>query len=269
VSVTPEPTSWRTAEERDRIADERDARADEREIEQEMRQALADERARYFEGKFAGSDSLMVRREDWSAEDCSVPDSTAVLRSGMRVSVLSIIWTVLASSVSIAIGVRASNLVLAAFGATGLMDAAGSAALVMHFRHAIRHETFSQRHERVALLVVTGGLLVVASGTIVVSVIKLVSGNHGESTAVGMGVAAASAVVLVVLARRKLTLGRAIPSQAMVADGWLSSTGAVLAVVAVLGTALSAGGWWWADPIAALVVAIGAASVGLTLARQT
>lgn len=198
-----------------------------------------------------------------------MPNATAALRSGMRVSVVSIVWTVLASGISIALGLRSSNLVLTAFGCTGLLDAAGSLALVIHFRHAIKHETFSQRHERVAFVVVIGGLFVVALGTIIESVIKLGSGKHGETTVVGIGVAAASVLVLTVLARRKVILGRAIPSAALVADGWLSTTGAVLAVVTVLGTALSALGLWWADPIAALVVAMGATSVALTLARQT
>ena len=195
-------------------------------------------------------------------------DATATLRSGERVSVLSIVWTVAASTVSIAIGVRASNLVLVAFGCTGILDAAGSVALVVHFRHALKHETFSERHEHVAFLVVTGGLVVVAGATMIESVMRLVEGARGERTVVGISVAAASVVVLALLASRKIALGRAIPSQALVADGWLSTTGAVLAAVTVLGTALSALGLWWADPAAALVVAACALAVAATLVRQ-
>lgn len=210
----------------------------------------------------------MVCREVRSAGNLTVFDSTAALRFGLRVSGLSIVWTVVASSVSIAVGVRASNLVLVAFGSTGMLDAAGSVALVVHFRHALKHETLSERHERVAFVVVTGGLIVVALATVVESVMRLVTGSHGEQTTVGIGVAATSVVVLAVLARRKVVLGRAIPSHALVADRWLSTTGAVLAVVTVAGTALSALGLWWADPVAALVVAAGAFTVAVTLARQ-
>jgi divalent metal cation (Fe/Co/Zn/Cd) transporter len=192
----------------------------------------------------------------------------ADLRAGVRVSSFSIAWTVTASTVSVVLGVKASNLVLVAFGCTGLLDAAGSTALVVHFRHALKHETFSERHERVAFLVVTGGLVVVALATVVESVVRLVTQKHGEQTLVGIGVAAASVVVLALLARRKIELGRSIPSQALVADGLLSTTGAVLAVVTVVGTLLSALGWWWADPVAALVVAIGALAVAVILHRQ-
>jgi divalent metal cation (Fe/Co/Zn/Cd) transporter len=196
------------------------------------------------------------------------PQDAAELRAGVRVSSVSIAWTLAASAVSVVLGVKASNLVLVAFGCTGLLDAAGSIALVVHFRHALRHETFSERHEHVAFLIVTGGLVVVALATVAESVVRLVTQKHGEQTLVGIGVAAASVVVLALLARRKIELGRSIPSQALVADGLLSATGAVLAVVTVLGTLLSALGWWWADPVAALVVAVGALAVAVILHRQ-
>ena len=42
----------------------------------------------------------------------------------------------------------------------------------------------------------------------------------------------------------------------------------VLAVVTVIGTALSGLGLWWADPVAALVVAAGALGVAVILARE-
>ena len=199
-----------------------------------------------------------------------MPESTATadLRSGVRVSTMSIAWTVVASTVAIAAGLKASSLVLIAFGCTGLLDAAGSLALVVHFRHALKHETFSERHERIAFLVVTGGLVLVALTTMVESVSRLLTQTQGEQTLTGIGVAAASVVVLALLARVKLALGRRIPSQALFADGLLSTTGAVLGVVTVLGTLLSALGWWWADPIAALVVAVGALAVAVILARQ-
>lgn len=190
------------------------------------------------------------------------------LRAGVTVSVVSIAWTVVASTVAIVIGAQASSIVLVAFGCTGLLDAAGSVALVVHFRHALRHERFSERHEHVAFLVVTTGLVIVAVATIVDSVMHLLKAGAAEQSTAGVWVAAASAVVLALLARRKILLGRSIPSQALLADGVLSSTGALLAVVTVVGTVLAAHGWWWADPVAALVVALGALSVALLLARQ-
>lgn len=123
-----------------------------------------------------------------------MPEATSMaarnLRSGLRVSWLSIVWTLAASAVSISAGLRAASLVLLAFGCTGLLDAAGSVALVVHFRHALRHEAFSERHERVAFLVVNGGLVVVAVSTAAESLSRLVAKTHSGRSVLGMVVAA-------------------------------------------------------------------------------
>jgi divalent metal cation (Fe/Co/Zn/Cd) transporter len=115
---------------------------------------------------------------------------------------------------------------------------------------------------------VTVGLVVVAAATMAESLVRVASRSSGDHSLIGTAVAASSVVVLTSLARRKVRLGRAIPSKALVADGMLSTTGAVLALVTLLGTLLGVLGWWWADPVAALMVAIGALAVAVILARQ-
>jgi len=55
------------------------------------------------------------------------------LRAGLRVSAVSIAWTLSSSVAAVAIGIATGSLVLIAFGLTGVLDAAGSATLVVHF----------------------------------------------------------------------------------------------------------------------------------------
>src|SRR5438132_7514071 len=100
------------------------------------------------------------------------------LRAGLRLSAASVAWTVVSSGLAVVIGLRGGSLVLVAFGLTGVLDAAGSIALVSHFRHAIRHDTFSERHERRALRVVISGLLVVGTVTGVERARRLLSGGR-------------------------------------------------------------------------------------------
>ena len=191
------------------------------------------------------------------------------LRAGVRVSGVSIVWTVVSSTVAIVVGLGTGSLVLVVFGAAGLLDAAGSATLVVHFRHALRHEEFSQRHERLALRVVTGGLVVVGGVTAVESARRLIDGVHPHAAGGGVAIAGVSAVVLGWLSHRKRQIARRIPSRALLADGWLSATGALLAVVTVAGTGLTAAfGWWWADPLAAAAVALGAVAIAVVMARN-
>lgn len=190
------------------------------------------------------------------------------IRVALRVSGASFVWTVATSTASVAIGLAQNSLVLVAFGLTGMLDSAGSAVLVVHFRHALHHEAFSERHERLALRVVTLGL-VVGALTSAESVRRVIGSVHAKPVPAGVALGGASALVLAALSFRKRRVASAIGSRALLADGWLSATGALLGVVTVLGTGLSSAfDWWWVDPLAALVVACGAVVAGVALARE-
>ena len=191
-----------------------------------------------------------------------------LLRAGVQVSVASIVWTVVANSAAVAFGLATGSIVLIAFGVTGLLDAAGSVSLVVHFRHAIRHEVFSQRHEHLALQIVTLGLLTVGVVAAGASVQRLFTGSGTKASTPGIVLAAASIVVLAGLAFRKQRVATRVRSRALRADGWLTVTGCGLAAVTVVGTALTASlGWWWADPVAAIGVACAAFTIAVVMRR--
>jgi divalent metal cation (Fe/Co/Zn/Cd) transporter len=168
------------------------------------------------------------------------------------------------------LGVAAGSVVLVAFGLTGLLDAAGSVSLVVHFRHALHHEAFSERHERVALNVVTLGLATVGGVTLLASAQRLASHTESSSSPLGSALAAASIFVMGVLAVRKHQVARRIGSRPLEADGWLSATGCVLALVTVTGSILVAHfDWWWADPVAAAVIGCAAITLAFVMRRSS
>jgi divalent metal cation (Fe/Co/Zn/Cd) transporter len=196
--------------------------------------------------------------------------STDELGAAVTVSIASIVWTMVASSASIVLGIDAGSIVLIAFGATGLLDAAGSGSLVVHFRHALRHEAFSERHERVALNVVTLGLAGVGGVTLAASAQRLATHAESSSSPLGTAIAAASILVLGVLSIRKHQMARRIASRPLHADGWLSATGCGLAIVTVTGSVLAAQfDWWWADPAAAALIGGAAVVVALAMRRTS
>lgn len=189
-------------------------------------------------------------------------------RRALAVSVTSLVWTLLASAVACALGVIANSLVLLAFGGIGLIDGAGSIALVIHFRHTVRHEVPSERHERAALTVVTVGLFVFGLSAGAESVHRLVTGDRTSGLIAGVVLAGLSAVALAVLARTKHRIAARVGSPALRADGWVSAVGSILAGVTLLGTGLAqAPSWAWADPAAATVVGAGAVLLSARLWR--
>ena len=201
-------------------------------------------------------------------EDSTAQPVTHSLQQGLRVSLASFGWTIVAGTVAITLGVVGNSLVLIAFGLIGLLDGVGSATLIVHFRHSQRHESVSARHERIALIVVTAGMAAVGVATAADSGYRLSTHASTKTVLPGIALSGVSVFVLSVLAAQKRRVARRIPSHALHADGWLSAVGAGLAVVALAGTGLNAAfSWWWIDGVAAVVLGCGAIGLSIALAR--
>jgi divalent metal cation (Fe/Co/Zn/Cd) transporter len=91
--------------------------------------------------------------------------------------------------------------------------------------------------------------------------------SHADESALGFVVATVSVLVLPWLGRRKLRVAAALPSAALRGDGVLTLAGAALAGLTLAALLVTAKlGWWWADSVAALVIALGLAGEGLRVA---
>jgi len=189
------------------------------------------------------------------------------IRSAWAVSVVSLVWTTLSAIGGVALGVASGSVVLVAFGAIGVLDALGSAALAYHFRHALRRAQLSDDLERLAHRVVMFGLLAVGSGAVGGGALRLLSGAAGHSSAAGMALAAISLLVLAALSGRKQTVARRVSSPALLGDGHLSAVGAAQAAVTLAGSLTARVGWHWADPAAAMAVGVVAVTVAARMWR--
>jgi divalent metal cation (Fe/Co/Zn/Cd) transporter len=196
--------------------------------------------------------------------DCNAGTMSAHIRAAWAVSLTCVVWTAASSAAAIAIGITTSSGSLVAVGAVGFVDALGSATLAYHFRHAMRHEQTSDRLEAIAHRVVSIGLVAVGTTTVIVNSVRLASGSEADATVAGAVLAAVSCVVLAFLAGRKLSIARDVGSPALRSDAHLSLVGSTLAGIAILGMAATNWlGWSSADAVAAVVVGIVAAIVGV------
>ena len=104
-------------------------------------------------------------------------------------------------------------------------------------------------------------LAVVAAVLTAESVTALVTGSRPGTSAIILIAAGVSLAVLTPLAYAKRSLGGQMGSRALRGDGALSGIGAATSVLALAALALNDTlGWWWADRIAALIVAAVAAA---------
>ena len=210
-----------------------------------------------------------MRREVWSATTSvrnkpSSVASLAAIRSAIRVSAVSVAWSAVSTVLAVALGVVSGTGVLVAFGAIGAVDGLGSATLVYHFRHALRHESISDELEVLAHRVVLVGLLTAGVAAVIGGLAGLLTGHAGEPRSPELAIAAVSAIVLTLLSVQKQSIAGRVESRALLSDGHLSGIGAAQAAVALGGIALSELlGWTAMDPIATMLVGIVAISVAV------
>ena len=96
------------------------------------------------------------------------------------------------------------------------------------------------------------------------AVTDLMVGDRPDTSTIGIALTAVSVVVMPALAWAKRRTGRDLGSAALVAESNETLVCAYLSVAVLAGLVANAAlGWWWADPVAAIVVAAIAAREGL------
>jgi divalent metal cation (Fe/Co/Zn/Cd) transporter len=179
------------------------------------------------------------------------------LVAAVRWSAASLTWAILTGGASVAAGVAASSAALIGFGLDSLLDGGASAVLVWRFREELRGHPHSHLLEQRAARAVGALLAAIALYLVAHSVHSLAHHTGPSASTVGLIITGASLFVLPVLARAKLRLSKRLGSRALRADAFLSGAAAALAVAALLGLALSTGlDLWWADSVAALMIAV-------------
>jgi divalent metal cation (Fe/Co/Zn/Cd) transporter len=191
----------------------------------------------------------------------------SLIAAALRLSFFTIAWNGLIGASAFVIALVTGSLALAGFGLNALLDSSASAVLVWRFMHERRDPLAADRVERQAQAVVVVAMMAVGLYVAVEAVRALVGGSHADESAVGFVLAAVSVLVLPWLGRQKLRVAAALPSPALRGDGVLTLAAAALAVITLLALFVtSAYGWWWADPVAALIIAVGLAAEGVRVA---
>ena len=127
---------------------------------------------------------------------------------------------------------------------------------MVRFRHEHLGKGDADPVERRAGYAVGAAMIGVALYLTVSAISALASSSKPETSAIGIAITTASLVVFPVLARAKLRLAGPLGSTALRGDGVLSLAGAILAGATLASLALdSLLGWWWADAVAALLIA--------------
>ena len=202
------------------------------------------------------SSSLESNPEQFQAHVAS-PSRVSLVAAALRLSYFTIAWNGAIGATGFVVALVTGSLALAGFALNALLDSSASAVLVWRFTHERRDPLAAERAERHAQAVVVAAMMAVGVYVAVEAGRALAGHSHADESALGFVVATVSVLVLPWLGRRKLEVAAALPSAALRGDGVLTLAGAALAAITLLALFVaSAFGWWWADPAAALSIAI-------------
>jgi divalent metal cation (Fe/Co/Zn/Cd) transporter len=176
------------------------------------------------------------------------------VQRGIRLEYLTVGWNVLEGAVAIVAGSIAGSVALVGFGLDSAIESSSGMVLLWRLR-AERNGENVERIEQTALKLVGIGFLLLAAYIAFDSISTLLSREGPRRSVVGIALSLASLVVMPLLAKAKRRTASDLSSAALHADSRQTSICAYLSAILLGGLLLNATlGWWWADPVAALVM---------------
>jgi len=175
-------------------------------------------------------------------------------RLGRRAQLLaaaSVSYNAVEAVIAIAAGAAAGSAALIGFGLDSVVEVSSGLVILWQFRHRL-----PESRERQALRLIALSFFALAGYVAQDSVRALLSGADPDASPVGIALASVSLAVMPVLSWAQRRTGRALGSNAVVADGTQTLLCTYLSAVLLGGLLLDAMlGWAWADPLAGLVIA--------------
>ena len=179
---------------------------------------------------------------------------TSLTRRALRLEWFTLSWNVLEAGVAIVSGLLAGSVALVGFGLDSVIESASAVILLWRLRQTDEAEEHAERRA-VRLVGVSFFVLAAYVTWEATSALRLQEAPRTSLT--GMVLAAASLIVMPLLARAKLRLAREMGSRALAADSKETLACSFLSATLLAGLLANAlFGWWWADPAAALGIVV-------------
>jgi divalent metal cation (Fe/Co/Zn/Cd) transporter len=186
----------------------------------------------------------------------TTPDSR-LIRQARLAEALTVAWMVIELVVALWAGIAARSVALTTFGVDSGIELFTAIVvlrqLLLHTERATESELDAR--ERQASRLVGWSLYGLIVYIVASSAWSFASRSRPESSRAGLALAIAALVIMPLLWRWRLTLGRRLHSPALRADAACSLVCIYLSAALLAGLLLnSLLGWWWADPLAALAM---------------
>lgn len=186
----------------------------------------------------------------------------ALRRRGIALEVATLAWNVVAVPILGVLAATASSVALLGFGLDSLLEIGASVVVIWELRGS------GEERRRRALRLIAIAFLGLAAYLLGQSVIALLAGHRAAPSPSGLVWTGITALVMFALAAGKTRTGRALGNTVLQTEGRVTLIDGLLASAVLAGLALDLLlGWWWADPLAGLVLVVYAVREALAILR--
>jgi divalent metal cation (Fe/Co/Zn/Cd) transporter len=183
----------------------------------------------------------------------SVLERARLVRRTRLLAWVGLGWHLIEAAVAIIAGVVAGSVALVGFGADSLIEAAAGVVVIWLMAGG---RSASASSERRAQQLIAASFVVLAGYIGIEAVRDLASGHHPDASWAGIGLSVVTLATMPPLAHAKRRVGEQLGSSATASESRQTMLCAHLSAALLIGLLANAAlGWWWADPVAALVIA--------------
>ena len=177
----------------------------------------------------------------------------SLLRRARFLARLGLAWHAIEAAVAFGAGIAASSIALIGFGADSLVESIAGVVVLWRLGGRRAH---SERAEHRDQRLIGLSFWLIAAYVGVEAMRSLIGGHEPSVSYVGIGLAAVTLTTMPPLAAAKSRVAHQLGSAATRSEGRQNLLCAYLSAALLVGLGANAAfGWWWADPVTALLIA--------------
>ena len=174
---------------------------------------------------------------------------SGLLRRGLRLEYATLGWNIVGVGIVIAAAIAARSVALAGFGLDSLIEIFASVIVVWQLKGV------NEYRERRALRLIGWAFYALAVYILIQAAYVLARDVRPGTSVLGIVWLAATLIAMLLLASGKRATGTQLGNVVLMTEAHVTLIDAYLAGAVLIGLVLNAlFGWWWADPLAGLVI---------------
>ena len=179
------------------------------------------------------------------------------LKTGRNIEITSLIYNIIEVVFSITAGVITGSSALISWGVDSIVEANSAGFMIWRLHGEVKgiSQKEVKKRKKVALSVLSLAFTIATLFILYEAISKLISGEAASVSGWGIGILVVSLFVNPVLAWGKYRYGKKTDSPSLKYDAIDTMICEYQTIVALIGIGLVQWqGWWWADPVAALLI---------------